>query len=120
MNLLREISKSDLMGKIALAGRLLSENKGIDALIHHVNNHPNLDTIIVCGKEVSGHRAGHALFCVHRYGTDEQNRIINSVSPDPVLTISKSEMKQFQRQITLIDQIDQVNLEKIKLLVNSI
>ncbi|HXW01890.1 MAG TPA: tetrahydromethanopterin S-methyltransferase subunit A, partial [Candidatus Nitrosotenuis sp.] len=37
MNLLKEISNSDLMGKIILVGRLLSENKGIDALIRYVN-----------------------------------------------------------------------------------
>lgn len=119
MNLLNEISNSDLMNKIALVGRLLSENKGIDALIRYVIKHPTLDTVIICGKEVAGHRTGHALFCAHKYGTDEQNRIISSVSPDPVLAVSKSEIQQFQKQITLIDKIGQTNLEKIRPLVSS-
>lgn len=119
MNLLKEISNSDLMGKIILVGRLLSENRGIDALIRHVNKHPTVDTIIICGIEVLGHRAGHALFCVHSYGTDEQNRIINSVSPDPVLSVSKAEIQQFQRQITLINKIGQTDLEKIRTIVYS-
>lgn len=119
MNLLKEISNSDLMGKIILVGRLLSENRGIDALIRHVNKHPTVDTIIICGIEVLGHKAGHALFCVHSYGTDEQNRIINSVSPDPVLSVSKAEIQQFQRQITLINKIGQTDLEKIRTIVDS-
>jgi tetrahydromethanopterin S-methyltransferase subunit A len=108
------------MSKIALAGRLLSENKGIDALIRYTAKRPTLDTIIVCGKEVAGHMAGHALFCVHKYGTDDKNRIINSISPDPILTVSKSEIQQFQKQIRLIDKTNQTSLEKIRVLVESI
>jgi len=119
MSLLKEISNSDLMTEITLVGRLLSENKGIDALIRYVNKHPTLDTIIICGMEVSGHSAGHALFCVQMYGIDEQNRIINSVSPDPVLSVSKSEIQQFQRQITLINKIGQTSLEEIRSVVRS-
>jgi tetrahydromethanopterin S-methyltransferase subunit A len=120
IDLLKNISNSGLMNNISLAGRLLSENKGIDALIRHVIKSPNLDTIIVCGNDVRGHMAGHALFCAHKYGIDEQNRIINSVSPDPVLTVSKSEIGQFQNQVTLIDEIGQIDLEKIRTFVRSI
>src|SRR5574338_847661 len=54
IELLKEIAASNMMEKIAIAGRLLSENKGIDSMIRHVIKNPNLNTIIVCGKEVSG------------------------------------------------------------------
>lgn len=118
MKLLTEISNSDFMPKIALAGRLLSENKGIDMLVRYVVNHQNVDTLIVCGKEVAGHMTGHALFCLHKYGTDEQNRIINSISPDPVLTVSKHEVRQFQKQIMLIGKIGLTDLERIRVLAN--
>jgi tetrahydromethanopterin S-methyltransferase subunit A len=118
LNLLKEISSSSLMNKIGLVARLLSENKGIDELIRYVARHPELDTIIVCGKEVLGHKAGHALFCAHKYGTDDQNRIINSVSPEPVLSVSKTEIQQFQRQITLIDKIGLTTLEELYSFVN--
>jgi tetrahydromethanopterin S-methyltransferase subunit A len=46
------------MNTIAIAGRLLSENKGIDAIINFALEHPDLHGIIVCGEEVKGHRAG--------------------------------------------------------------
>ena len=72
----------------------------------------SLHTIIICGKEVSGHKTGHALFCLHKFGTDDANRIINSVSPDPILSVSKKEIVAFQR-IQLIDKIGETNLERI-------
>lgn len=118
MNLLREISNSNLMTKIAIAGRLLSENKGIDALVRYVVNHHNLDTLIVCGKEVVGHKSGHALVCLHKYGTDEQNRIINSISPHPVLTVSKFEIQRFQKQVVLVDRIGVTDLQNIRSIVS--
>ena len=117
IDLLKEISQSGVMEKITIAGRLLSENKGIDELVRFVNQHPRLDTIIVCGKEVIGHRTGHALFCLHRFGTDHNNRIINSMSPDPVLSVSKKEIIQFQNQVKLIDKIGETHLTNITPLV---
>ena len=119
MGLLREIASSDLLNKVAIAGRLLSENKGIDALVSHVVKNPTLDTIIVCGAEVSGHLAGHSLISLYKYGID-QNRIVNSSSPDPILSASKSEIQQFQKQITVIDKIGETKLEKIRAVVDSL
>lgn len=113
MNLLREIASSSMMNDIALAGRLLSENKGIDELIRHVNKNPNLKTIILCGKEVAGHRAGHSLLLVHRYGIDKGGRIIGSTSPDPILAVTESEVAAFQRQIKIVDRIGETRLYSI-------
>ena len=113
IELLKEISQSNMMEKIAIAGRLLSENKGIDEMVRFVNHNPRLDTIIVCGKEVVGHRTGHALFCLHKFGTDQNNRIINSISPDPVLSVTKKEIIQFQNQVKLIDKIGETHLSNI-------
>lgn len=114
MNLLKEIANSDLMEKISVAGRLLSENKGIDALIKHVAKNPVLDTIIVCGAEVSGHLTGHSLVLLHKYGVDQNNRITNSPSPDPVLASSNADILQFQRQVKIIDMIGNTSLDEIR------
>lgn len=113
MNLLREIASSSMMSSIALAGRLLSENKGIDELIRYVNKNPNLKTVILCGKEVAGHRAGHSLLLAHRYGIDKDGRIIGSTSPDPILTVTESEVAQFQKQIKIVDNIGETRLHSI-------
>ncbi|MFY9301618.1 MAG: tetrahydromethanopterin S-methyltransferase subunit A [Candidatus Nitrosotenuis sp.] len=114
MRLLRQITESGLLEKVAVAGRLLSENKGIDALVKYTIKNPTLDTIIVCGDEVSGHRAGRSLILLHKYGTDKDNRIISSPSPDPILSSSESEIRKFQSQVKIIDMIGKTNLDEIR------
>ena len=101
------------MNKIAIVGRLLTENKGIDEIILYVNQHSNIKKIIICGHDVWGHKAGHSLFQLHTNGIDHKSRIIGSKSPDPILTVKKSEINYFQQEIKLINLIDEVNLKKI-------
>lgn len=113
MNLLKEISNSNLMEKIAIAGRLYSENKGIDELVRYIIKNQNVKTLIVCGKEVSGHKTGHALISLYKYGIDDNNRIVNSHSPSPFLTISKSDVEKFQKQIILVNRIGETRLDRI-------
>ena len=113
IDLLKNIVNSEIFNKISIAGRLLSENKGIDSIIKYVNKHPNINTIIVCGKEVWGHKSGHSLFQLHKNGIDQYNRIINSTSPDPVLTVSKLEIKYFQDNIKLVDLINVTDFKLI-------
>ena len=91
MNLLKNFANSEILNKISIVGQLLSENKGIDSIIKHVNKNPQINIIIVCGKEVWGHKSGHSLFELHKNGIDQKNRIINSTSPDPYLTVPKSD-----------------------------
>ncbi len=114
IDLLKNIANSEILNKISIVGRLLSENKGIDSIVKYVNKHPKVNTIIVCGKEVWGHKSGHSLFQLHKNGIDQNNKIVNSTSPDPFLTVSKSEIKYFQENVKLVDLI---NLTEIKLIL---
>mgnify|MGYP003551002825 FL=1 len=114
MNLLKKISNSELLNHVSIVGRLLSENKGIDSMIKYLNRNKKIKTIIVCGKEVCGHKAGHSLFELHKNGIDNYGRIINSVSPNPFLTVNRSEINYFQNEINLINLIDETNLVTIK------
>jgi tetrahydromethanopterin S-methyltransferase subunit A len=113
IDLLKNFENSEILNQISIVGRLLSENKGIDSIIKYVNKNPKVDTIIVCGKEVWGHKSGHSLFQLHKNGTDQNNRIINSTSPDPFLTVSKLEIKYFQDNVNLIDLINVTEFELI-------
>jgi tetrahydromethanopterin S-methyltransferase subunit A len=114
LNLLRKMANSDILQHISIVGRLLSENKGIDAIIRHVNQNKKIKTIIVCGKEVWGHKAGHSLFKLYKNGIDNNGRIIGSTSPDPFLTASKSQINYFRNKINLVDMINETNFIKIK------
>ena len=113
-DLLKTIANSEILKEISIVGRLLSENKGIDSMIRYVNKNPQVTTIIVCGKEVWGHKSGHSLFQAHKNGIDQNNRIINSTSPDPFLTVSKLEIKYFQDNIKLVDLINVTDFEIIQ------
>ncbi|MEW6044328.1 MAG: tetrahydromethanopterin S-methyltransferase subunit A [Thermoproteota archaeon] len=120
MDLLKEISNSDLLSKVAVAGRLLSENKGIDALLTFVTSKPTITTLIVCGREVPGHLAGHSLVALYKHGVDKNNRVVDSLSPDPVLESTSSQIEQFQKQITLVDKIGETDIEKLRQLIDSL
>ena len=113
IKLLKEIKNSKIIDNIAVVGRLFTENKGIDSIIKYVNQNKKIKTIIVCGKDVWGHKSGHSLFELHKNGIDHNNRIINSISPDPFLTVSKPEIEYFQKQITLVNLINETNIELI-------
>ncbi|HYL66341.1 MAG TPA: tetrahydromethanopterin S-methyltransferase subunit A [Nitrosopumilaceae archaeon] len=119
ITLLKEIANSNLLSKVALAGRLFSENKGINSLVRYVISNKNLETILLCGKDTPGHRPGHSLLNLYKNGVDSQGKIIGSSSPDPVLTITKSDIHEFQTQIKLIDEIGETSISKIKLSINT-
>lgn len=115
MNLLKEVANSSLLSKVALVGRLFSENKGIDSLVRYVISNKNLETILLCGKDTPGHRPGHSLLNLYKNGIDYEGKIIGSSSPDPLLTITKSEVLEFQNQVKLVDEIGETSISKIKL-----
>jgi tetrahydromethanopterin S-methyltransferase subunit A len=114
LDLLKKIANSEILNHILIVGRLFSENKGIDSIINYVNQNKKIKTIIVCGKEVSGHKPGHSLFELHKNGVDNYGRIINSISPDPFLTVSKSEINYFRNKVNLVNMINETNLDIIK------
>ena len=119
MKLLKEIVNSDMMSKIVLVGRLFSENKGIDSLVRYVISNKTLETILLCGKDTPGHKPGHSLLNLYKNGIDNEGRIIGSCSPDPVLTITKSEVLKFQKQVKLVNEIGETNISKIKLSIDA-
>ncbi len=113
IDLLKDFANSEILNHISIVGRLLSENKGIDSIIKYVYKNQKITTIIVCGKEVWGHKAGHTLFQLHKNGVDKNKRIINSTSPDPYLTCSKSQIQYFQNNVTLVNLINETDLKTI-------
>jgi tetrahydromethanopterin S-methyltransferase subunit A len=114
LDLLKKMINSDILLHVSIVERLLSENKGIDAIVHHVNQNKKIKTIIVCGKEVWGHKAGHSLFKLYNNGIDNNKRIIGSNSPDPYLTVTQSQVNYFRKEINLVNMIDETNFNKIK------
>lgn len=113
IDLLLEISRTDIMDRVAIAGRLLSENKGLDAMIKFAMEHPELSRIIVCGKEVKGHRAGQALLALARNGIDGDGRIIGALGPYPTLMSLARDVDTFRRQVEITDMIGTVEISSL-------
>ncbi|MFQ5440490.1 MAG: tetrahydromethanopterin S-methyltransferase subunit A [Nitrosopumilaceae archaeon] len=114
LDLLRKMKNSEILKHVSIVGRLLSENKGIDAIIQYVNQNKNINTIIVCGKDVWGHKAGHSLFKLHQNGIDIDGKIIGSTSPDPYLRSTPYQINYFRKKINLVNMINETDFEKIK------
>ena len=112
MSLLRYLAHSDLMHHVSIIGRLLSENKGIDSMLSHLNDNRHITSLLICGTDVMGHRAGHSLLKLYQNGIvhdNGNNRIVDSASPDPYVTIPKHMIDHFQNDITIIDMIGQTD-----------
>ncbi len=114
MELLYKITNSSLMSKINIAGRLLSENTGIETLVRYVTSNKKIRVILLCGKDTIGHRPGHSLLCLYQNGIDSDGRIIGSQSPDPVLSLTDQEVIKFQNQIRIIDRIGEINISHLE------
>ena len=114
MKLLDEIANSSLMSKVNIAGRLLSENKGIEILVRYVISNGKIRVIILCGKDTIGHKPGHSLLCLHQNGIDQDGRIVGSQSPDPILSLTNDEVTRFQDQTRIINWIGETNISNLK------
>lgn len=117
-DLLERLSASEeFMKRVALVGRLLSENKGIDTIVRFVAAHPALKEILICGRETRGHRAGQALLSLARNGTDSEGRIVGAVGAHPVLLSSEKDIELFRKQVKLLDHIGMMDYTTIARLV---
>lgn len=113
LDLLETISRSYVMDRVLIAGRLLSENKGIDEIIGFAMKHPELSRIILCGKEVRGHRAGQALLALARNGIDLSGKIIGAAGPNPIITRRAQDVEIFRRQVQVINLIGTLDIDRI-------
>jgi tetrahydromethanopterin S-methyltransferase subunit A len=109
IDLLEEISNSvDIMNRILIVGRLLSENEGIDTIIKFVLDHSGLQHIIICGKEVKGHQAGQALISLYKNGMNNDGRIIGAKGPYPLLRSSQKDIEEFRKQIIRFSDLREI------------
>src|SRR5919108_628996 len=115
MRLLQTIARTkNVMNKILIVGRLLSENKGIDTMIKFTLNHPKLRYIIVCGNDVKGHQSGQALLSLHRNGATGEGRIIGAAGPRPFLTSLQADIELFRKQVMICDLLKCEDLETVR------
>lgn len=121
LDLLYKIGNDEeLINKISIVGRLLSENKGIDIILKFIKANENLRYLVICGKDVKGHLSGQALLSLKNKGVNRQNRIIGANGRYPIISSSLEEIDNFRNKIHIIDEIGLTDFKKIKSLVFSI
>jgi tetrahydromethanopterin S-methyltransferase subunit A len=82
-------------------------------IISFAINHPELKRLILCGKEVKGHRAGQALLALTINGMDSFDRIIGAVGPNPVVMSCPSDVEIFMHRVQIINLIGVVDIARI-------
>jgi tetrahydromethanopterin S-methyltransferase subunit A len=121
IDLLQAIARTeDVMNRILVVGRLLSENRGIDTLIRFTLRHSELLYLVVCGKDVKGHQAGQALLSLYRNGISRDGKIIGAIGPHPYLTCFQRDIESFRKQIMVYDLIGCEDLETVKTTILSL
>jgi tetrahydromethanopterin S-methyltransferase subunit A len=100
--------------EIAIAGRVYTENVGIEKMVQNLLANPRLRYLLLCGRE-SRHRVGQAILSMHRNGVDPvTHRIRGATAPEPVLAnLSPAEVGDFQRRFEVIDLIGEQDPERI-------
>jgi len=98
---------SELAGRpeIAVAGRVFTENVGIERMIQNLIGMGSLRVLIVCGRETQ-HHVGQTILALHRNGLDLHRRVIGSQAPEPVLpNLDADQFATFQSSVEVINMI---------------
>ena len=121
IKLLTDISNdTKLMNELAIVGRLLSENKGIDEMISYCIANKRLEHLVICGRDSRGHRAGESLIALSENGITKEGTIINSKSPRPQLRSSYQDVEIFRNRITIHNLIEKTDLNTIRSFVDEL
>lgn len=101
--------------KVAIWGPMKTENLGIEKVVANTISNPNIRFLIVCGKEIRGHKSGASLVALSDNGIDDNGRIIDAPGAVPYIeNISKDAVDRFRAQIQVINMVDVVDGEKVR------
>jgi tetrahydromethanopterin S-methyltransferase subunit A len=114
------VSHQDIMNKVYVVGRLLSENRGIDDIIWTVHNSPNLRYLILCGRDGTGHLPGQALTSLYKNGITDEGHIKGASGANPVLKSTMEQISNFMTRIEIFDLIGSRDISQIKQLTNEL
>jgi tetrahydromethanopterin S-methyltransferase subunit A len=91
------------MNKIAIIGKCVTENIGIEKIIENIITNPYIRFLILCGKEAKGHFVTNAFISLKQNGVDESKRIIGAKGNMPFLkNLNKEQIEHFRNQVEII------------------
>ena len=99
--------------EIAVAGRVFTENVGVERMIQNLVGMSSLRYLIVCGRETQ-HHVGQTILALHARGVDAAGRVIGSEAPEPILpNLQMDQLQAFQQRIQVIDMIGETDAAAI-------
>jgi tetrahydromethanopterin S-methyltransferase subunit A len=121
IKLLTEISSDIwLMNNVAIVGRLLSENKGIDKIINYCIENKELVHLVICGIDGHGHRAGDSIIALSKNGITRDGKIIKSKSPYPHENSSHKDVETFRERVTIHNLMEETDMNIMKSYVDGV
>ena len=99
---------------VAVFGPLKTENIGVEKIVANVISNPNIRFLVICGREIRGHRPGGTLIALNKNGVDENNKIIDAPGAIPYIeNLTKNAIERFRSQIETINLVDVIDKPKI-------
>jgi len=107
------------MDRIAIAGKCVTENLGVEKIVRNTVANPNIRYMIVCGRESMGHFVDDALESLVRNGVDHEGRIISAKGGIPVLkNLTTEEIERFRKQVEIVNMAGETEVDRIMEKVN--
>jgi tetrahydromethanopterin S-methyltransferase subunit A len=106
---------------VAIAGIVYTANLGITRIILNITSNPAIRFLLICGRDSALFKPGQSLVSLSEKGIDEKKRIIDAPGYDPVLpTIDPDQVKQFRKQVEVIDWTGEEDLQVLSDRVKSL
>lgn len=113
IDLLENFKDSPYMNKIAIIGKTVTENVGIEKIVQNIVANPNIRYLIICGRDSHGHYVGQAIISLIKNGVKD-GRIVGATGPMPIVkNLSEEEVETFRQQVRTIDLTNIDDMEKI-------
>ena len=106
---------------LAIAGKLETENIGIDKLVKNVISNSHLRFLIIAGIDTAGHQSGQTLQALAKNGIDPTGRVIGSQGKRPVLkNVTAEDVDAFRKQVKIVDLIGCEDIDRITSLIQDL
>ena len=113
-DLLRELTTAGVTARVAITGVLATENLGVEHVLRNLAANPRIRTLVLCGRDSRGHRAGQALLSLKQGGINAQRRIVGALGACAVLkNVTDAEIEAFRGRVTLVDEIGTQDVVRI-------
>jgi len=109
------------MEKVAILGKCVTENIGIEKIIQNIVSNPNIRYLVLCGKVSKGHFVAQAIEALLKNGIDKNKRIIGAKGNMPVLkNLNDKLIERFRKQITPVNIVGETDSKKIEELIDKL